>query len=93
MGTEISRSGGYGFRGTVTAGGGSNLQGGPLAAGYVNLWREMKRQKRKVGREEEVSSSNRPELATFVLALQGTPVTKPMLYLLDNQALLKIVKR
>ena len=33
------------------------------------------------------------ELAAFVLALRGTPVTKPMLYLCDNQALLKAVKR
>ena len=31
--------------------------------------------------------------AAFVLALRGTPVTKPMLYLCDNQALLKAVKR
>jgi len=46
-----------------------------------------------VGREEEGSSSNRLELATFVWALCGTPVTKPMLYLCDNQALLKAVKR
>jgi len=27
------------------------------------------------------------------VALRGTPVTKPMLYLCDNQALLKAVKR
>jgi len=46
-----------------------------------------------VGREEEGSSSNRSELAAFVLALRGTPVTTPMLYLRDNQALLEIVKR
>jgi len=46
-----------------------------------------------VGREEEGSSSNRPELAAFVLALRGIPVTNPMLYLCDNQALLKAVKR
>jgi len=46
-----------------------------------------------VGREEEGSSSNRPELATFVLALRGTPVRNPMLYLCDNQAILKAVKR
>jgi len=46
-----------------------------------------------VGREEEGSSSNRPELAAFVLALRGTPVTKPMPHLCDNQALLKAVKR
>jgi len=46
-----------------------------------------------VGREEEGSSSNRLELAAFVLALSGTPMTNPMLYLCDNQALLKTVKR
>ena len=92
MGTEIGRLGGYGFRGTVTASDGSNQKGGKMGAGYVNLRRQRKRQQRKVGRKEEGSSSNRPELAAFVLALCGTPVTKPMLYLCDNQALLKAKK-
>jgi len=41
----------------------------------------------------EVSSLNRPELAAFVLALRSTSVTNPMLYLCDNQALLKAAKR
>jgi len=59
----------------------------------MNLWKQTKRQQRKVGREEEGSSSNRPELAAFVLALRGTHATKPMLHLCDNQALLKAVKR
>jgi len=63
-----------------------------MRAGYVNLRKERKRQQRKVGREEEGSSSNRPELAAFVLALRGTRVTTPMLYLCDNQALLRAVK-
>jgi len=93
MGTEIGRLGGYGFRGAVTAGDGSNQKGGEMGAGYVNLRKQRKWQQRKVGREEEGSSSNRLELAAFVLALRGTPVTKLMLYLCDNQALLKVVKR
>jgi len=63
-----------------------------MGAGYVNLRKQRKRQQRNVGREEEGSSSNFPELAAFVLTLRGTPVTKPMLYLCDNQALLKTVK-
>ena len=89
MGTEIGgRLGGYGFRGTVTAGDGSNQKGGKIGARYVNLRKKRKRQQRKVGREEE----NRPELAAFVLVLRGT-VRNPMLYLCDNQALLKAVKR
>jgi len=96
MGTEIGRLGIYGFRGTATAGDGSNQKGGKMGAGYVNLRGERKRQQRKVGREEEGSSLNRPKLADFVLALRGTPVTNPMLYLRDNlsgQALLKVWKR
>jgi len=84
---------GYGLRGTVTAGDGSNQRGGFKGAGCVNSRKKRKRQKRKVGHEEQGSSSNRQELATFVLALRGTPVTTPMLYLCDNQALLKAVKR
>ena len=70
---QIRRS--YGFRGTVTAGDGSNQKGGKMRARYVNLQKQRKRQQRKVGREEEGSSSNRLELVAFVLALRGTPVT------------------
>jgi len=39
MGTEIGRLGRYGFRGTVTAGGGSNQKGGKMGAGYLTLWK------------------------------------------------------
>ena len=48
-----------------------------------------------MGRGEERSSSNRPELAAFVLALRDrdTPMTTPMLYLYDNWALLDTVSR
>jgi len=93
MGTEIGRLGGYGFRGTVTAGDGSNPKGREIGAGYMNLQKQRERQQRKVGHEEEGSRSNRPEVAAFVLALRSTPVTSPMLYLCENQALLKAVKR
>jgi len=46
-----------------------------------------------VGRKEKGCSLNHPELAAFVLALHSNPVTKPMLYLCENQALLKAAKR
>jgi len=42
MGTEIGRLGGYGFRGTVTAGNRSNQKGGGVAAGYVNYGEKAK---------------------------------------------------
>ena len=65
----------------------------PFFARVKNLRKKRKRQQRKVGREEEGSSSKRPKLAVFILALCGTPVATPMLYLCDNQALLKAIKR
>ena len=46
-------------------------------------------------REEEGSSSNRPELAALLLALRDTLVEEPLLYLCDDQwqLLLKAVNR
>ena len=46
-----------------------------------------------VGREEEGTSSNRPELAALVLTLRATKTTDDMIYLCDNQALLKAVQK
>ena len=63
--------GGYGFQGQVTAGDGSDKQG-KLGAGCNNLRRKKKKQQCKVGREEEGSSSNRPELAAFFLVIRDT---------------------
>ena len=76
--------GGYGFQGQVTAGDGSDKQG-KMGAVYDNLRRKKKKQHCKVGREEEGSSSNRPELAAFFLALRDTLIEEPLLYLCDNQ--------
>jgi len=84
IGTEIIRLEGYGFQGTVTLGNGSNQKGGKMGAGYVNLRRTKKRQERKMGREEKGSSLNRLELAAFVLALHGIPVTTSVHYLCDR---------
>jgi len=83
---------GYGFQGQVTAGGGSDKQG-KMGAGYNNLRRKKEKQQCKVGREEQGSSSNRPELAAFFLALRDTLIEEPLLYLCDNQSLLKAVNR
>jgi len=64
-----------------------------MGAGYNNLRRKKKKQQCKGGHEEEGSSSNRPELAAFFLALRDTLIEKPLLYLCDNQSLLKAVTR
>jgi len=65
MGTEISRLEGYGFRGTVTAGDGSN-QKGENRSRLCEPARKKKRQQKKVGCEEEGSSSNRPNVLPAV---------------------------
>jgi hypothetical protein len=64
-----------------------------MGAGYNNLRRKKKKQQCKVGREEEGSSSNRPELTAFLLVLRDTLIEEPLLYLCDNQSLLKAVNR
>jgi len=69
IGKEIGMLGGCGFQGQVTADNGSDKQG-KMGAGYNNLRRKKKKQQGKVGRKEEGSSSNRPELAALLLALR-----------------------
>ena len=88
MGTEIGMLGG----GQVTAGDGSDKQG-KMGAAYNDLRRKRKRQQCKVGREEEGSCSNQPKLAAFLLALRDMPIEEPLLYLCDNQSLLKAVSK
>jgi len=71
--------------------GSSKMGARKKGAGYNNLRRIRKRQQCKVGREEEGSSSNQPELAALFLALCDTPIEEPLLYLCDKQSLLKAV--
>jgi len=92
MGTEVDMLGGYRSQGPVTAGDGSDKQG-KMGAGYNNLSRKKKKQQCKVGHEEEGSKSNQPELAAFFLALCDTLIEEQLLYLCDNQSLLKTVTR
>jgi len=52
-----------------------------MEARYNNLRRKRKKQKCKVGREEEGSSSYWPELKAFLLALRDTLIEELLLYL------------
>jgi len=92
MGTEIGMLGGYGFQGKVAAGDGSDNKGN-MGAGYNNLRRKKEKHKCKVGRKAESSGSNRLEFATFFLLLRDAPIEELLLYLWDNQSLLKAVNR
>jgi len=78
MGTEIGMLGGYGFQGQITAGDSSDKQG-KMGVGYNNLRRKKEKQQCEVGREEEGSSSNQPELAVFFLALRDTLIEELLL--------------
>jgi len=78
--------------GQVTAGDGSDKQG-KVGAGYYNLRRKKQKQQCEVACDQESFSSNWPELAAFLLALRDTLIKEPLLYLCDNQSLLKAVTR
>jgi len=92
MGTEIGMLGGYGFQGQVMASDCSDKES-KIGAGYSNSRRKQKTQQCKVGREEEGSSSNQPELAAFLLARRDTLIEELLLYACDDQSLLKAVDR
>jgi ribonuclease HI len=47
----------------------------------------------RVGREEEGTSSNRPELGGAVLALETAALSEDVLLLCDNEAVLRVIKR
>ena len=47
----------------------------------------------RVGREEEGTSSNRPELGGIVLALQSAALSEDVLLLCDNAAVLCAIKK
>jgi len=92
MGTEIGILRGYGFQGRVTAGDSLGKKG-KMVPGYNNLRRKNKKQQCKVGREEEGYSANQPELAAFLLVLSDTLIEELLMYLCDNQSLLKAVNK
>jgi ribonuclease HI len=92
LGSEAGMLGCYWFRGVVFAGDGSDHKG-RMGAGCFCLGDPDMKQCVGVGREEEGTSSNRPELAALVLALRATKTTDDMIYLCDNQALLKAVQK
>ena len=59
--------------------------------GVASSWKEADKRAR-VGREEEGTSSNRPELGGIVLALQSAVLSEDVLLLCDNEALLCAIK-
>jgi hypothetical protein len=61
MGTEVGQLGGYGFRGAISGSDGS-CKDGKMGSGCCKLQGEEADKCARVGREEEGTSLNRPEL-------------------------------
>ena len=90
-GTEVGMLGGLGFKGAQTAADGSDHKG-TMGAGSVR--RDAGNQKNcsgRVGREEEGTSSNRPELGALLDALEMARRDEDLVYFRDSQAAIKVV--
>ena len=90
MGTEAGMLGVYNFQGVVLGGDGSNNTG-RMGAGFCCLHRSDIAGCIRVGREQEGTSSNRPELAALEAALRQVDEAEDILYLCDNESVLKEV--
>lgn len=92
LGSEAGRIGGYEFQGAVFGIDGSN-HGGCMGSGCCRLHMPSADQQVRVGREEEGTSSNRPELGGVVLALRQAELSEDVLILCDNESVLKVINK
>ena len=92
LGSELGMLGGYAFKGVITGIDGSN-GGGRMGAGCCCFQHPEADRWIRVGREDEGTSSNRPELGGLLLALEATPETDDLLVACDNEAVLKVIRK
>jgi ribonuclease HI len=92
MGTEVGQLGGFGFQGAIFGVDGS-CKDGTMGSGCCKFQGEEADKCARVGREEEGTSSNRPELGGIVLALQSAALCEDVLLLCDNAAVLCAIKK
>jgi ribonuclease HI len=90
MGTEVGQLGGYGFQG-ATLGVDESFKNGKMGSGCGKFREEGADKCARVGREEEGTSSNRPELGG--VALQSAALSEDVLLLCDNEAVLCAIKK
>jgi ribonuclease HI len=84
----------HGFQGEIFGVDGS-CKDGTMGPGCCKFQGEEahKCARSRVGREEEGTSSNRPELGEIVLALQSAALSEDVLLLCDNAAVLCAIKK
>jgi ribonuclease HI len=92
LGSEAGRVGSYEFQGAVFGIDGSNHEG-HMGSGCCRLGAPEVDKQARVGREEEGTSSNRPELGGVVLALRQAELSEDVLILCDNESVLKAIKK
>ena len=92
MGTEVGQLGGYGFQRAIFGLDGS-CKDGTMGSGCCKFQGEEADKCARVGREEEGTSSNRPELGGNVLAIQSSALSEDVLVLCDNAAVLCTIKK
>ena len=92
LGSEAGRVGSYEFQGAVFGIDGSNHEG-HMGSGCCRLGAPEADKQARVGREEEGTSSNRPELGGAVLALRQAELSEDVLILCDNESVLKAIKK
>jgi ribonuclease HI len=92
MGTEVGQLGGCGFQGAIFGAGGS-CKDGTMGSGCGKFQGEEADKCPRVGREEEGTSSNRPELEGIVLVSQPAALSEDVLLLCDNAAVMCAIKK
>ena len=92
LGSEAGRVGSYEFQGAVFGIDGSNHEG-HMGSGCCRMGAPEADKQARVGREEEGTSSNRPELGGVVLALRQAELSEDVLILCDNESVLKAIKK
>ena len=92
MVTEVGLLGGYGFQG-VTLGVDGSCKDGKMGSGCCKFREEGAHKCARVGREEEGTSSNRPESGGVALALQSAALSEDALLLCDNEAVLLVIRK
>jgi ribonuclease HI len=88
MGTEI----GHGFQG-VTLGVDGSCKDGRMGSGCCKFWEKGKGKCVQVCREDEGTSSNKPELGGVVLTLQSAALSEDALLLYNNETVLRIIRK
>jgi len=92
MSTEVGQLGGYGFQGAIFGVDGS-CKDGKMGSGCCKFQGEEADKCTRVGREEEGTSSNRPEFGGVVLAFQLAGLSQYFLLLCDNAAVLCAINK